>query len=488
MNIEGLNPGSKIYFVGIGGISMSGLARIAYNYGYKVAGSDGHLSERTDELVQSGIPVYQQENDANIISFAPDLVVYTAAILPGNPELTYSRNRGITTVERSVFLGMLTNSFKDVINISGTHGKTTTTAMVTLILMESGIHPTMHLGAEMPAFKSSVYMGNGDGLFVSEACEFKRSFLEFRSTVACITNIDYDHVDCYKDIDEVIEAFAKFSEKITPNGYLVVSANDKNIEKALSLMPAYREALSLPMPTVITTGVEGELSDDFTKEPDFYATHVVFENGLAHFDVMHDGKLFTHIELKIPGTHNVRNALNAIACASLLGASPKAAHDALASFTGADGRFTYKGIYHGAAIITDYAHHPSATKATLEAASNMDFKHIWVVYQPLTYNRVEALFNDYVAALVPCERVLFSEIFTDRENVENQKISSKDIVASINEQGGNAEFFASKEDIIEALNVCVHEGDLILILGPEDIRALGDRLAAIEKEKAGVSV
>jgi UDP-N-acetylmuramate--alanine ligase len=477
--MKDLPSGKRVFFVGIGGISMSGLARIACNYGLIVGGSDMHPSERTKELEGIGVKVYDHHSEENIKEFAPDIVVHTAAILPGNPELEYSRKNGLTVMERSVFLGLITRNFANVINISGTHGKTTTTSMVSLILLKSGANPTVHLGAELDAFGGSVYLGSKDQLLVSEACEYHRSFLEFYSTIAAITNIDYDHVDCYSSIDEVIDVFAQFTEKLSPEGTLVIPAGDKNVQECVKRIPSVRAKLGLEEPRILTTGLSGEGVDFFGREPDFCAANVVYTDGKAGVDVLFKGRPYTHIQLAIPGTHNVYNALTAIACASLAGGNQEAAQKALAEFTGAEGRFTIKGTYKGAMVVTDYAHHPSAARATLDAASHVPHNKTWVVFQPLTYSRTKVLFEDYVTSLLPCEDVFFDEIFSDRE-VNPGDISSKDIADEINRRGGHAIFFNSKEEIIDKLSEVVGKDDMILILGPEDIRSLGDRLVALE--------
>ncbi len=473
-----LPSGKRVYFVGIGGISMSGLARIAMNYGLIVGGSDMHPSERTAELAELGVKFYGGHSEENIKEFAPDIVVHTAAILPGNPELAYAHDNGITVMERSVFLGLITRNFNNVINISGTHGKTTTTSMVSLILLRSGANPTVHLGAELPAFGGTVYLGSKDQLLVSEACEYHRSFLEFYSTIAAITNIDYDHVDCYASIDEVIDVFAEFTKKLSSDGTLVIPAGDKNVQECVRRIPACRKEVGMEEPHIVTTGLAGEGVDFWKREPDFCAANVEYTDGKAGFDVLYKGRPYTHIQLAIPGTHNVYNALTAIACASLAGGTEKAAQQALSEFTGAEGRFDIKGKFQGAMVVTDYAHHPSAARATLDAASHVPHGKTWVVFQPLTYSRTKVLFEDYVTSLLPCENVFFDEIFSDRE-VNPGDISSRDIADEINRRGGHAEFFESKDAIVERLSGCVSEGDMVLILGPEDIRALGDRLVKI---------
>lgn len=475
--MESLSKDSRIYFLGIGGISMSGLAELSQHYGYIVGGSDMHASERTAMLSARGIIFFKGHDASNLTSFHPDLLVHTAAILPGNPELAYARENGIPTVSRAEFLGHLTSRFESVINISGTHGKTTTTSMLSLILMKSGMDPTVHLGAEFTAFGGTVRFGSGNALLVSEACEYQRSFLHFHSTTAAITNIDYDHVDCFKNIFEVIAAFVQFTEKIEDSGYLILPAFDVNAVKAAQLMIDSRKSSGRGIPKIITTGKKGDFFPITGSRADFCADNISYRDGFPSFDVYAYGEFYAHIDLKVPGEHNIYNALTAIACAVPNGGTRDAAISALSDFYGAEGRFTRKGKYHGAAVIADYAHHPAAARATLQAASQIPHKHTWVVFQPLTFNRTEALFDDYVRSLLPCEHIIFSEIFSDRE-INPGTISSSMIADKINSLGGHAEFYPDKNKIPGRLSELVGEGDLILFLGPEDIREMADEIVS----------
>jgi len=467
--------GARIFFVGIGGISMSGLAELSLHYGYKVGGSDMHTSHRIHLLEQQGIPVFIGHDAKNIQNFEPDLLVHTAAILPGNPEMEFARENNIPVVSRAEFLGYLTRTFKNVINISGTHGKTTTTSMLSLILIESGLDPTVHLGAEFEAFNGTVRLGADRSLLVSEACEYRRSFLSFRSTTAAITNIDYDHVDCFNNIREVIDVFAEFSDRIDDSGYLIIPAFDANSALCFEQIRARRDATGRPMPQILTTGVEGDVFAPSGQYADIYAKNIVYRDGFPQFDVWDRDRFYAHVDLHVPGKHNIYNALTAIACASVNGGTPEGAAEALTAFRGAEGRFTVKGKFRGATVITDYAHHPAAARATLQAASQLLHNRTWVVFQPLTYNRTEKLFDDYVSSLLPCEHVIFSEIFSDRE-IDPGTISSSMIAEAINKQGGHAEYYADKKDILKRLDSLVGKDDLVLFLGPEDIRDLADDL------------
>ena len=462
LKLDQLKSDARIYFVGVGGISMSGLALLTQGYGFTVGGSDNHPSERTEMLRGKGIAIYNNQEAGNIDDFNPDYIVKTAAILPHNKELARALEKDIPVFDRSEFLGIMTNSYKNVINISGTHGKTTTTSMTAMMLIEAGLDPAVHLGAPFDGIGGgSVRQSDSKELLLSEACEFKRSFLEFRSTTAAITNIDHDHVDCYPTIEDVIDVFAKFIDKVDEDGYLVVTGTDENIRKSI--------ALAAKKPKVITCAAQ---DGDY----DFKALNIEYNDGLPSFDIIAVGEKIGRVQLKVPGAHNISNALIAAACAYLNGAGADAIIRALNEFGGADGRFTVKGTYKGAEVVVDYAHHPTAAKVTIDAALHCPHNHILTVFQPLTFNRVDALFDEYVEALLPCEKILFSEIFTDREVIHEGMVSSRDIAEAINKKGGNAEFFKDKEDLKKRIDELVLPGDIILILGPEDIRELGSEL------------
>lgn len=466
--IDNIEKGSRLFFIGIGGISMFGLAQLAGDYGFVVGGSDNHPNERTEELASRGIEIFNCQDGKNIDQFSPDYVIRTAAVKDNNPEVVRCREKGIQIFDRSEFLGAMTRSHKSVINISGTHGKTTTTSMTTLMLMEAGIRPTVHIGAPVPSLDNkTVILGEGRDLLVSEACEFNRSFYEFTSTTAAITNIDHDHIDIYPTLQDVIEAFSVFIGKTKDSGNIVVTKGDKNIVKSIELAKEEFAKEGRTFPRVVTCGrAENE-------DADFAAKNIVFTEGHPSFDLYIYGEKAGHISLCIPGSHNIDNCLIAAACAYLNGADADSVCRALDGFTGADGRYTIKGQYKGCDVVVDYAHHPAAARATIEAASNMPHGDILVVFQPLTYYRVKVLFEDYVKTLLPCKKVLFGEVYSDREDTD-YGVSSKDISDEINRRGGDAEFYSNKMDIIPRIDALVKPGDIILILGPEDIRELGD--------------
>ena len=473
--LDDLNTGARVYFIGIGGISMSGLSKLAKHAGFIVGGSDNHPSERTQELASEGITIYNSQVAANIDDFKPDYLVKTAAILPHNEEVKRASELGLQIFDRAEFLGAFTRTFDKVINISGTHGKTTTTSMLSLIMMEQGLDPTVHLGAEFDVFGDTVRAGRGKELLVSEACEFNRSFLNFTSTTAVITNIDHDHVDCYPTIEDLIDVFAKFMLLCREDSNIVVTGSDGNIAKAIAEAKSLFDAEGRAFPGVITCGRDHGICEATGREADFIAENIEFVDGLPHFDIVYRGESFGRCALKVPGSHNINNALNAAAAAYNNGAEPAAIVKALNSFGGADGRYTVKGKYRDCDVVVDYAHHPTAARATIEAASNMPHNNILVVFQPLTFNRTKMLFEDYVTSLLPCRKVLFAEIFSDRE-INTHEISSKDIADEINKRGGDAEFYEDRAELKARIDELIAPGDIILILGPEDIRTLGDEL------------
>jgi len=470
---QNLRDMSRIFFVGIGGISMSGLAELALKSGCQVAGSDRSMTPRTDYLVRLGIPVYAGHSADWIDRFQPDLVVHTAAVHEDNPELIRAGELAIQSIDRATFLGWINRSYNQVVNIAGTHGKTTTTAMTSLILMDAGIDPTVHLGAELIQFHSTVRVGAPGQVMVSEACEYMNSFLKFYSTTAAILNIDYDHVDFFQDIGAVIDTFTEFADRLPAGGKLVVPAFDREVGTMVGQLQTRRELEGTPMPQLIWFGTETDLVNG--SKPDFYFRNLEFNRGLPRFDVWQGDSFYCHLQLLIPGRHNVDNSLAAIACASGCGGTPESAVRALNNFQGAEGRFTYTGDYHGAQVIADYAHHPAAVHVTLAAAGNMPHPHTWVVFQPLTYSRTKVLLEKFARALRDCELVILAEIFSDRET-NSGDISSAMLADRINELGGHAEFRPDFTDIQARLDQLVSPGDLILVLGPEDIRNLADHL------------
>ncbi|MDI9498029.1 MAG: Mur ligase family protein [Bacillota bacterium] len=499
-----LPANSLIYFVGIGGISMSGLAELSQANGYRVIGSDMHSSDHTKHLMEIGIPVTIGQTGDNIDAAMPDLVVYSSAVPASNPERVRAVERGILTVERGDFLGWLTRDFERVINVAGTHGKTTTTAMTALLLLAARLEPTVHLGALLEDFNNStVHMGRPGHLLVSEACEYRDSFFHFTSSTALVLNIDSDHLDYFGTIDNIIHAFARFSDHLPADGHLIVPWHGRHIGRMLSELEDLRRADGRTLPNLVSfaidghapqaisayagegaarveAGIENEAEGDerfsWPPEATIEARHVVWEEGLPRFDLYWRGDHLGRISLGVPGHHNIYNALAAMAAALLNGADPAVFNGVLSVFRGAEGRFTIKGEYQGARVVTDYAHHPTAVSATLGATVTYPHKRLFVIFQPLTYNRVQLLFDDFVTSLEHCSELQLVEIYSDRES-DDLGMSSRLLVDAINARGGRAVFSNSYEEVRRRLKDA-GPGDLILFLGPEAVRAYGDRLVS----------
>lgn len=477
-------PDKRIYFIGIGGISMCGLAEFSQSRGVTVSGSDANGNARTDYLEKIGIQVFSGHDKNNIISFNPDLVVYSGAVFADNAELAEAKARGILSVERAVFLGAINRLFKTVINVAGTNGKSSVAAMCALIMIESALDPTVHLGAELLEFKTTIRIGSSD-LFLSEACEFRRGFLNYRSSTAAILNIVHDHIDCYPTPEDMISAFADFVVLQPDNCQLLLPTFDDNIMKMLELVQARRQG-GLADLRLIWFGHKKELIPDNLAslktlsnsspagtEPDYSWDEADFSSGFPAFSIYKRGRLYRRIQLRVPGVFNIQNALAAVSLADLHGSCPESAERVLAEFSGAEGRFTYTGKFNGARVYADYAHHPSAVRVTVEAARKIPAKKLWICFQPLTHSRVRGLFDEFVDALKDVRPIMMSEIYNDRER--DKSISSKDICDRINELGGEALFFPTNEDLEAHLRTIIEPGDVLLIMGV-DLRNTADKL------------
>ncbi len=471
---EQIAPGKTIFFVGIGGISMCGLAELAQHEGVRCFGSDPNANARTKYLESLGIPVVHRHEAESIDRVKPDLVVYSKAVFDDNPERLRAAELGIPCVERSIFLGAINRLFDRVINISGTNGKSTCTAMCALIMMESGIDPTVHLGAELIEFKTTVRLSESKPreLLLSEACEFKRGFYNYSGTATVLLNLVHDHIDCYKTHDDLLEAFARFIAIQPVGSKLILPTYDAHVPAMLQLVdeihPGHLDELDL-----IWFGEEKE-TNGCGQKPDYYYANLHYnDRGEPCCDIYKRGERYTDISLTVPGEFNIQNALAAIVAADIAGGTPEAAKKALKSFRGAEGRFTRTGTYNGAEVIIDYAHHPSAVRVTVEAARHLPAKRLWICFQPLTHSRVRGFFDDFVDSMLDVRPIMMSEIYDDRE--KDTTISSKDICDRINELGGMAEFYPTNEALEEHLRAIVEPGDVLLIMGV-DLRNVGDRL------------
>lgn len=452
-NIDNIKKYKKIHMIGIGGVSMSGIAEILVNWGFSVSGSDRTDSELLHILKNSGIQIFIGHNAQNVVG--ADCVVYTAAISKDNPELVHAKELGIPTIERSDFLGELTRCYKNTIAISGTHGKTTTTSLVSLCFIEALRDPSIQVGAIIKELGGNYRVGNSEN-FIIEACEYVESFLKFSPRSEIILNIDNDHLDYYKNLENIKKAFIKYVKLLPEDGHLIINADDLN---CLDL-PVYSKA------PAIKYGIEND-------DVDFLAQNIVFsEDGFPEFDVYKYGEFFGHFKLSIPGRHNVLNALACIALCNAYDISAETIKSAIENFKGADRRFEFKGMVNGAKVFDDYGHHPTEVSATAKALKNKKYNESWVVFQPHTYSRTFNLLNDFANALLSFDHIIVTDIYAARET-NTYNISSKDLADAIINLGKNAQYIPTLEDCAKYLKENVKENDIVLTLGAGTVTNIG---------------
>ncbi|MBR0397535.1 MAG: UDP-N-acetylmuramate--L-alanine ligase [Eubacterium sp.] len=453
------NKPIHIHFIGIGGISMSGLADVLLDRGFTVSGSDMKPSALTYHLSGRGAMIAFPQSADNITPDI-DLVVYTAAIHPDNPEFAAAAAAGLPMLNRADLLGQMMQNYETSVAVAGTHGKTTTTSMLSHILMEAEMDPTISVGGILPSIGGNIRVGQSD-VFLTEACEYTNSFLSLYPKIGIILNIDADHLDFFKDLDDIRRSFRRFAEQIPSDGTLVINADT----------PAYEAITDGLACHVITCGLD-------TADADCTAHDIVYdERGCASFTCMIHGTEAGRFTLRVPGRHNVSNALAALAAASVTGVPAEAAARGLESFTGTDRRFQFKGQLDGIDIIDDYAHHPTEIKATLATAAAGSHKTTWCVFQPHTYTRTKALMDEFADALAMTDRVVLADIYAARET-DNLGISSDTLRAEIEKRGTKAWYFPSFEEIEAFLLENCAEGDLILTVGAGDVYRIGEDLLA----------
>ena len=363
---------------------------------------------------------------------------------------------------RADLLGQIMKNYEIPIAVSGTHGKTTTTSMASHILLEGGFDPTISVGGILPAIGGNLRLGHS-GTFITEACEYTNSFLSFFPKISIILNMDADHLDFFKDIDDIRHSFRLFAEKLPADGTLIINSDTPHYEDIIKDLPC----------EVITYGLE--------HEADYTATDITYDTfGHPTFTCLHHGETVGTFSLKVPGIHNVSNALSVIALGEKLGMDDATIQKGLVNFTGTDRRFQYKGTYHGAKVIDDYAHHPTEIRATMEAAENCAHRTLWCVFQPHTYTRTKALLDDFAAALSLADHVVLADIYAARET-DTLGISSKDIQERIVKLGTACEYFPSFAEIENYLNENLAEGDMLITMGAGDVVKIGEELLASEK-------
>ena len=442
-------PGKRAHLVGVGGVSMSPLAQVLHGAGVVVTGSDMHESAEVAHLRTLGIPVTIGHLPESVAG--ADCVIRTAAVHDDNPEIAAARAAGIPVFERAQAWGALMRHYENALCVAGTHGKTTTTSMCAHIFLAAQRDPSIMIGGVLPALGAGHRVGHGDTIIL-ESCEYCNSFLSFFPTVAVILNVDADHLDFFKDLEDVKRSFRRFAELVPETGFVVADRDDANTMDALSGLDR----------STITFGLE---------DGDVHAADLTWHGGFADFDAMVNGQCYAHVSLSVPGVHNVRNALAACAAAHCLGIPAAAVEEGLRAFHGAGRRFEKKGEFHGAMVYDDYAHHPHELQALLTTAKGLGYQRIICAFQPHTYSRTHELFHDFVEVLKLPDITLLAEIYAARET-NTLGISSNDLAREI----PGSIYCPTLADVTEQLRRLAQPGDLILTVGAGDIYQAGEAL------------
>ena len=450
-----LVPGKKGLLIGIGGVSMSPLAEVLHDAGLQIVGSDMHEGVNTQMLRKKNIEIHIGHRAENVTKDL-DFIVRTAAVHDDNPEIRAARELDIPIFERTQAWGAIMRAYPNAICISGTHGKTTTTSMCTHIMMAAERDPTVMTGGTLPLLRAGHRVGGGDTI-IFESCEYYNSFLALNPSIAVILNVEEDHLDFFKDLDDIKASFRSFAERVPETGCIIANYDDTNTMDLLKGIDR----------TVFTFGL--------SPEADVYAANIVRKGARCEFDIICNGDLYTRVTIHVPGEHNVRNALAAAAAAIQLGISATAVKYGLAGFQGAGRRFEFKGRFQGADLYDDYAHHPSELSAVLDAVESLDYERVIVVFQPHTYSRTKALFSQFVEQLRRPTITYLAEIFAAREQ-NTIGISSADLAKEI----PNARFFPTFTEIENTLRDVARPRDIILTVGAGDVFRIGEHL--LEKQ------
>ena len=446
-----------IHFIGIGGISMSGFAELLHTKGFSITGSDTKESQITKHLKSLGINVLYGQRASNITSDI-DLVVYTAAIQDDNEEYQEAQNQNIPTMDRAEMVGQVMSNYKNSIAISGTHGKTTTTSMLSNVFLEANLDPTISVGGMLKSIHGNIRVGHSDN-FITEACEYTNSFLKFNPKISVILNVEEDHLDFFKDIYDIRNSFKAFANRLPEDGLLIVNSEIDDYEY-------FTKDLNCK---VITYGIN-------TPESDYCAVNIGFdEAGHGEFDLMNHGKVIDHIHLNLVGLHNISNSLPVIAIAREFKIPMESIKNGLLAFAGADRRFQYKGEIGGIKVIDDYAHHPTEILATLNAARNYPHKNLWCVFQPHTYTRTKVFLKEFAKSLSLADKIVLADIYAAREK-DPGDISSKDLLKELKNLGKEVYYFPCFDEIENFLLQNCTNGDLLITMGAGDVVTIGESL------------
>lgn len=449
-----LSEYKNIHFIGIGGIGISAIAEILLSRGHNVSGSDIKQSDITDRLCKKGAKIYIGHKSENVEG--KDLVVYSSAIDGENPEMTGAKEKNIPLAGRAEVLGVLMSEFKNSIAISGTHGKTTTTSMVSLILDNAGLKPTILVGGNLAEIGGNVKVGQGD-YFVTEACEYRDSFLQLRPKIEVILNIDSDHLDYFKDIDHIVSSFDKFTKAVPRDGKIIAYNANPFVKRVIENIPG---VITYGYSETCTYSIRGIYFDD---------------EGLPGFHMAFEGKDLGEIKLSIPGEHNILNAAAAFACCHQCGVSPRVIVSTLNEFAGTERRFDHIGITDkGFRLVDDYAHHPTEIRMTLSAAQNVPHRRLWCLFQPHTYTRTLALFDLFADAFEKADVLILTEIYAAREkdiyNVSSEKLAEE--IKRVH-PGKEVYYMGSFEEIADFVGKNAEKNDLVITMGAGDIYKVG---------------
>lgn len=457
-------PGGRIHLIGIGGSSMSGLAEMLIDKGYTVTGSDRDETYLIHFVREKKAQVFIGHHAENVQG--ADLVVYSAAIPPDNPERKEAERLGIPSIERAVLLGQLMEGYSQAVGICGAHGKTTVTSMLSQMLVENGMDPSIHIGGRLDAVGGSTRVGHS-GIFVAEACEYNRSFLHLSPTVAVVLNIDADHLDCYRDIDEIEETFGQYLALLPEDGTAIGNGDDPRIVRLFSRLKCRN----------ILFG--------FNRKHDWHPECIKEdERGYATYDLVHNGAVAAHVRMKVPGEFNVMNGMAAIATAVCLGLDPCAAADTLGRFTGAHRRFELTDTVDGVEIFHDYGHNPAEMRNALSIARKRCKGKLWAVMQPHTFSRVRTLFDQYLTCTETADHTLVTDICAAREP-DPGDLNSGMLVDGMRNNGIDAVWTPSFDDTEQYLRAHWAPGDLVITMGCGDINLLNDQIHRHLQEEQG---
>lgn len=456
---------SNIHFIGIGGISMSGLAEILLARGYRVSGSDAKDSKIVKRLKNLGLEIYIGHSADNIIS--PDLVIYTDAISSDNEELRKAIDLDIPVIDRASFLGALMKNYKKSIAVSGTHGKTSSTSMLSTILNRSKLNPTILLGGELDEIGGNVKLGSND-LILTEACEYKGNILKYFPTMAIILNIDEDHLDYFESLDHIKQTFIKYAENLSPDSSLIINLDDPHAACVIAATSAH----------VTTFGIDSKA--------DYKVENIVFSpEGFPSYTLNYKDKDFHQINLRVMGIHNIYNSLASIIAAKQIGLPMTLIQENINIYSGVHRRLEFKGFHKGVKVIDDYAHHPTEIKASLGAIKKSKTGDIYCIFQPHTYTRTKLLFKTFSEAFTDADKIIITDIYAAREK-DNGIIHSMDLSKALEEKGLDAIYIKSFEDIKSYLLEHAKENDIIVTMGAGNVYTVGDLILEAKTEKAAV--